>query len=207
MIGFYDYTVILTYAGLSFGILGIFNSINGNPFMGIVCLLFAGLCDMFDGKVARTKKRDKQEKDFGIQIDSLSDLICFGILPIIIGYAIGLDKIIYVPIFILYVLGALIRLAYFNVLENVRQIKFTTVLKEYTGLPVTSVALIFPFIYIFKSNMGDYFPLLYAIMMILISILFVLKIKIKKPNIKIMLLFIVIGLIELIFILKCCKLI
>jgi hypothetical protein len=43
---------------------------------------------MFDGKVARTKKdRTEQEKSFGIQIDSLSDLVSFGVLPAVIGFA------------------------------------------------------------------------------------------------------------------------
>ena len=40
----------------------------------------AGFCDMFDGKIASTRKRTRQEKRFGIQIDSLSDLACFGIM-------------------------------------------------------------------------------------------------------------------------------
>ena len=121
MIGYYNYTVILTYLGLTSSIIGIYYSMEYHPFIGILCLLFSGLCDMFDGKVARTKKRSKQEKDFGIQLDSLSDLVCFGILPITIGYSIGLESPAYLPIFVLYVLGALIRLAYFNTLENIRQ--------------------------------------------------------------------------------------
>ena len=160
MIGYYNYTVILTYLGLTSSIIGIYYSMEYHPFIGILCLLFSGLCDMFDGKVARTKKRSKQEKDFGIQLDSLSDLVCFGILPITIGYSIGLESPAYLPIFVLYVLGALIRLAYFNTLENIRQEKSDLVLTSYTGLPVTSVALILPFLYIFK-NIIPYFAFVY----------------------------------------------
>lgn len=199
MIGYYNYTVILTYLGLTSSIIGIYYSMEYHPFIGILCLLFSGLCDMFDGKVARTKKRSKQEKDFGIQLDSLSDLVCFGILPITIGYSIGLENPAYLPIFVLYVLGALIRLAYFNTLENIRQEKSDLVLTSYTGLPVTSVALILPFLYIFK-NIIPYFAFVYLATLLIIAILFVSTIKIKKPTFKTMLIFIAIGLLELLLI-------
>ena len=81
MIGFYDYTVILTYLSLMSGTIGIMLCLNGmgHPYLGMFFLLFSGLCDTFDGKVARSKKdRTTQMKKFGIQIDSLSDLLAFG---------------------------------------------------------------------------------------------------------------------------------
>ena len=84
MIGFYDYTVILTYLSLMSGTIGIMLCLNGmgHPYLGMFFPLFSGLCDTFDGKVARSKKdRTTQVKKFGIQIDSLSDLIAFGMLP------------------------------------------------------------------------------------------------------------------------------
>ena len=86
MIGFYNYTVILTYLGTLSGFLGITFAFNEKPLIALICLIFAGLCDMFDGKVASTKQRTQQEKRFGIQIDSLSDVICFGVLPAVIVY-------------------------------------------------------------------------------------------------------------------------
>ena len=90
MIGFYDYTVILTYLSILSGTTGIILCLNGvgHPYLGMFFLLFSGLCDTFDGKVARSKKdRTEQMKKFGIQIDSLSDLIAFGVLPACIGIA------------------------------------------------------------------------------------------------------------------------
>ena len=90
MIGFYNYTVVLTYLSLLSAGAGIMVSLSGkgHPYLGIFFLLFCGLCDAFDGKVARTKKnRSEIEKNFGIQIDSLSDIVAFGILPACIGVA------------------------------------------------------------------------------------------------------------------------
>lgn len=81
MIGFYDYTVVVTYISLVSSILGMFCAIDGKLTLAVSCLAFSGLCDMFDGKIARTKKnRTDDEKSFGIQIDSLCDIVCFGMI-------------------------------------------------------------------------------------------------------------------------------
>lgn len=69
MLGVYDYTVILTYISLMVSIGGMLFSLNGDCRMALVCLAISGLCDMFDGKVARTKKdRTEVEKRFGIRL-------------------------------------------------------------------------------------------------------------------------------------------
>lgn len=200
MIGFYDYTVLLTYLGFSSGMIGLFLAITGNTFWAIFCLMFSGLCDMFDGKVARTKKkRTTEERHFGVQLDSLSDLVCFGVLPAVIGYSLGIKNTYLIPLIVIYPLAALIRLAYFNVLEITRN--SSSPVKEYTGLPVTSSALIFPFIYIFRKFLGCYFIFIYGFMLFIVALLFVSKIKIKKPNMKVMVGFIIIGVIEILLIL------
>lgn len=80
MLGVYDYTVVLTYISLMISIGGMMFAVNGHLHLGVMCLAISGLCDMFDGKIARTKKnRTEDEKRFGIQIDSLSDIVCFGV--------------------------------------------------------------------------------------------------------------------------------
>ena len=92
MIGFYNYTVILTYMSLASAVVGITQVFEGHERIAILCLLISGICDLFDGKVARHKKdRTDQEKLFGIQIDSLCDLVAFGVLPACIGYNMGFN--------------------------------------------------------------------------------------------------------------------
>lgn len=87
MLGIYDYTVVLTYVSLMVSIGGMMLSVNGHLNLAVLCLAISGLCDMFDGKIARTKKdRTEEEKCFGIQIDSLCDIVCFGVGPAIICY-------------------------------------------------------------------------------------------------------------------------
>ena len=144
MLGIYNYTVILTYIGFLSGFAGILCAFGGHLTAAVLCLVGAGVCDVFDGKVASTKKdRTRSEKRFGIQIDSLSDLVCFGVLPAIIVYSLGGTWVRTVACAV-YVLCALIRLAWFNVDEEARQDFDTGRRKVYLGLPVTSAAAIFP---------------------------------------------------------------
>ena len=66
MLGVYDYTVVLTYVSLMVSIGGMMFAVNGHLHLGVMCLAISGLCDMFDGKIARTKKnRTEVEKRFG----------------------------------------------------------------------------------------------------------------------------------------------
>lgn len=68
MIGFYDYTVVVTYISLVSSILGMFCAIDGRLTLAVSCLAFSGLCDMFDGKIARTKKnRTDDEKSLAFR--------------------------------------------------------------------------------------------------------------------------------------------
>lgn len=204
MLGFYNYTVILTYLSLCSGITGIFfclMSPTSHPGLATICLLFSGLCDAFDGRVARMRTQStEQEKRFGIQLDSLCDLVCFGVLPCCIGYSVGMRSPLYIPVFCLFTLAALIRLAYFNVTEEERQQKTTEKRKNYSGLPVTSSSLIFPFFFlaVFINSFKEYMQFIYLGALVVTGALFVIKsLKIKKPTFKGILVLIFMGLIEL----------
>lgn len=221
MIGFYDYTVLLTYFSLLSASAGIIVSLSGPggeyPYLGIFFLLFCGLCDAFDGKVASTKKkRSTMEKNFGIQIDSLSDLVAFGVLPVCIGaamlrtspffqsvlhigdsiwYCVSIRFLLHV-ILVLYVLAALIRLAYFNVTEEERQKKEKGTRKSYTGLPVTSASLIFPAIMLLQYIISVDITLIYFVAMIFTGVAFLLKFQLKKPGLRGILLMVLFGFVE-----------
>ncbi len=197
MLGFYNYTVILTYLSLFSSLGGIFAAFAGHSLWAVACLMVSGLCDAFDGKIARTRlKSTDQEKRFGIQIDSLCDLVCFGILPCCIGYSIGMKRPFYLLIFFIYLLAALIRLAYFNVMEEERQQQTNERRRFYCGLPVTSVSLILPVVYAIRIGCGKWGTPLFAAAMLLIAFLFVCNFKLRKPGLRGILLLIAIGLLE-----------
>ena len=181
MIGFYNYTVILTYIGTAFGFVGITYAWAGNLKAALICLMFAGFCDMFDGKIASTKKRTRQEMRFGIQIDSLSDLFCFGALPAMITLCACGIKPINTAIGVIYFLCALIRLAWFNVDEEERQLTEEGSRKTYLGLPVTSSAVIVPVL----MGTGLYLRLpvdkIFPWILLAVAIAFITPFKLKKP--------------------------
>lgn len=183
MIGFYNYTVILTYIGMISGFVGISFAAAGELKAALICLVIAGFCDMFDGKIASTMKRTTSEKRFGIQIDSLSDLICFGALPaMIMCSCAAFSRPICIGIGALYLLCALIRLAWFNVDEEERQGKEDGCRHTYLGLPVTSSALIVPFAF----GISCYFELptqyIAPAVLALVAVAFLTPFKLKKPG-------------------------
>ena len=143
----------------------------------------AGFTDVIDGIVARSNKnRSDSAKAFGIQIDSLSDLLSFGVLPAIFVYVVGKGQRFVAVIAALYVLCALIRLAYFNVLEEDRQKETDEAREKYLGIPVTTIAIILPAMYIFYlykiCKRMIYFPIL----LVIIAIGFLAPVEIKKPK-------------------------
>jgi len=184
VIGFYDYTVVLTYVSLMVSLFGMTLASNGHYKMAIVCLAISGLCDMFDGKIARTKKnRTEEAKKFGIQIDSLCDVVCFGAFPIVICYSMGIRDVLGVAILLLYGVAGVIRLAFFNVMEEIRQNQTTENRKYYQGLPITSSSVALPLMYVIRPLFSDdIFLILVRIMMLLIGVLFITDFKFKKPS-------------------------
>lgn len=191
MLGYYDYSMWLTYASLISAVTGLAVSVSGqgHPYWGMLCLLLCGLCDSFDGRVARRKAdRTEQEKNFGIQVDSLSDLVAFGVLPV--GIGVGLYRRLGVSFSLqgtgaagqelplaavivagaLYVLAGLIRLAYFNVTEQELQASGDKKREYYSGLPITMASLFVPTflmaVYLFNSPLAAVigYPLLLAVL-------------------------------------------
>ncbi|MBR6557866.1 MAG: CDP-alcohol phosphatidyltransferase family protein [Clostridia bacterium] len=193
MIGYYNYTVILTYIGTVSGLLGIMSILRGNAAVALFCLIFAGLCDMFDGKVASTMERTRQEKKFGIQIDSLSDVICFGVLPALIVYFVVGETIVAAVTSSVYLLCALIRLAWFNVDEEERQGREDGCRKVYLGLPVTTSALLVPFFMGIGGLLKVSIAFLYPWFLLLIAAAFITPFHIKKPKLVGKIIMIVIG--------------
>lgn len=181
MIGYYNYTVILTYASLASAVVGIVNAFNGNIKFAIICLMFCGICDMFDGSVARLRKRTDEEVSFGAHIDSLTDLVAFGVLPATILYGLGLKNVLGIVIMVLYVLAALIRLAYFDVQEMFEINKDKDFKRtHFTGLPVTNASIILPSAMAIFSFFDVNFIWVYGIFLVATGIAFVTPFKMKK---------------------------
>lgn len=194
MIGFYDYTVVLTYLSLCSTVFGMTQAIDGRFRTAIVCLALSGLCDMFDGKVARKKKnRSSDQKLFGVQIDSLCDVICFGAFPALLSYILGVRGILGGIGIAYFCVCAVIRLGFFNVLETNRQLKEDGANKYYHGLPVTSITIILPFVFLLSFvTTEDTFKWILLATLYVVGTLFILNFKLKKPSNKLLFLFVII---------------
>lgn len=197
VIGFYDYTVVLTYLGMVLAFLGIIKVLNASYKDAIFCLMLAGVCDMFDGMVARTKCRNASEKHFGIQIDSLCDLISFGVLPALFVYTISGNNPMVGLLCCVYALCGLIRLAYFNVQEYERQRQTNDKRESYLGVPITTAAIILPLGYLLYEKIPMVGSWIFPVITVLLGVGFVAGIEIKKPNLVGKVLMVVVGLLEI----------
>lgn len=111
---------LITTANMFFGFFGIIRAINGDYTIAAYALVAAAVFDLLDGRVARLTK---SESSFGAQYDSLCDLISFGLAPSLLLFLWALQpygRIGWLACFFYVACGAL-RLARFNVYENIKE--------------------------------------------------------------------------------------
>lgn len=180
-VGKWNKSVILTYIGAMLSVLGMFCAfhLTNGVKHAMICMMFSGICDMFDGVVARKCKRTEEEKHFGVELDSLVDVISFVIFPIIIAMAMGLNQWYHLLVFLLFSICGVARLAYFNILveDSSKPVKY------YQGLPVTFIAFLYPIFYIFKLCVSTaVLNIIFTILLLLVAFFFVLKVKVPKTR-------------------------
>ena len=176
-LGVYHPSVLLTYLGLSLSLYGIFFS--KSPAFSLILLILAGLCDTFDGMVANSFQRNDLEKAFGVQIDSLSDLISFGVfsVQIFLQYFAKFGVFSFL-LSVLYLLSVVTRLAYFNASGGEKKDYFTGLAVTYASFFIPLYGLFSVYFSIEKILPGE---LLYT----LLAFFFVFNFKMKKPSLKI----------------------
>jgi CDP-diacylglycerol--serine O-phosphatidyltransferase len=180
LIGYYNKSVIATYLGLSVAVVGIALAMTGKIQFALFCLMVCGLCDMVDGPIARRCARGEDEKSFGIQIDSLADLVCFGALPAVVCLAAGGVSWYAAIASAFFVLAAVIRLGYFNVQEINRVRTDPGRRKSYDGLPVTSAALIIPAFAAADALISASLRGFYAAPLLVVGLLYISPFRIPK---------------------------
>lgn len=181
MIGFWEKSVFVTYFGAFCAICGLLYGLKTNnldyAFVGII---IAGVADMFDGKVARkNKNRTESQKDFGVEIDSLADIICFILIPVIILYEVGLNNIYQIIILALYGICGIIRLGYYNVVMSDKN----KAIEYYTGLPVPVSVIVLGTVWILSKIVGFVNAneiIIFTILVPIMGYLHISKIKVKK---------------------------
>jgi CDP-diacylglycerol--serine O-phosphatidyltransferase len=158
---------IATLFNLSLGAFAIIAISTGQPRLALLLIFVAAFTDRLDGMIAR---RFKIESDFGKQLDSLSDLISFGVAPALLIYN-GLYLEYGLPVIfavILYIICGAVRLARFNVSHNPGY---------FIGIPITVAGTILTFSYLFIQSSPYGFHLYFTV---LLALLMVSPFKVKK---------------------------
>ena len=178
MLGFWNRAVYITYFGAFAAVCGLLLAFNeGNVDYAFVGMIIAAVCDMFDGKIARhIKGRKEIEKDFGVQIDSLADVICFITIPAITLYFFGLREIYQIVLLALYVVCGIVRLAYFNVAMSDKN----KAIECYQGLPVPVSVAVFGLVWLLLKVVSFDAVIVYTILVPIVGLLHISKIRIRK---------------------------
>jgi CDP-diacylglycerol--serine O-phosphatidyltransferase len=145
--GIYILPNLFTSLNLFFGFFAIILSIEGNFTLAATLIIIAGLCDGLDGKIARATRTTSK---FGVEYDSLADLVSFGIAPAIMFYLwvlTPLGRLGWLAGFLFAVCGAL-RLARFNTQAGSAGNDF------FTGLPIPAAAGTLATMILFCQRLG-----------------------------------------------------
>ena len=152
---------LVTLFNLISGMLSIYFSIKSDFVLASIFLFLAVIFDLLDGKIARLLKLESR---LGKELDSLSDLVSFGVAPAFLSILL-FDKILILIISILFVCAGAFRLARFNVTNK----------KIFEGMPITLNGIIFPILFFINSS---YYIFIFAL--IISSFLMISKIKVKR---------------------------
>ena len=136
--GIYILPNLLTTGNLLCGFWAIISVFQERFYFAAVAILLAAVFDVFDGKVAKLSGATSK---FGMQYDSLADLISFGVAPALLAFSWALrpyGKFGWLAAFLFVACGA-IRLARFNVLASTGETKY------FKGLPIPVAAAMIAF--------------------------------------------------------------
>lgn len=153
---------MFSFTGVFFGFFSVLLVLNANFLGASVLLLLAALVDVIDGKMARFMK---QENGFGKNIDSLCDIVSFGLAPALFFSAMLPGYLKFIPF--LLILGGAYRLARFNVSRT---------RGYFVGMPITFNGVIIPVMYLLSLTDAR----IIVAVCIVVFVLMVSRIKIKK---------------------------
>lgn len=159
-----------TLSNLGCGVLSLMMTFEENYIWACLFILFAGFIDRYDGRVARYLK---VSSEMGKELDSLADLVSFGVAPSILVFNIynlsTLGFLGYILVLLLPISGAY-RLARYNI---------TQFEGEFSGIPIT-IAGMFMALYCLVTLNHNAAPELTILLILVLSYLMVSRLKIRK---------------------------
>lgn len=158
---------LITICNLSFGGASIMATLNEAYSYSVLFIFIAALLDRYDGKIAR---KYNQETELGKQLDSMSDIISFGVAPTLLLYENVLVNfnVAGMVMAILYIACGALRLARFNITESTGY---------FVGLPITAAGTFLAFSSLITPYVGFAF---YMFLFPILSILMISTFSVKK---------------------------
>ena len=120
---------LFTIGNLLCGVLSITLNMSGFLAAASILIFFSAVFDLIDGRVARILKVNSE---FGVQLDSLADIVSFGVAPALIFHSIETPSLLTSLTFMLFPIMGALRLAKFNVKPTIGYFK---------GLPIPAAGL------------------------------------------------------------------
>ena len=158
-------TNAITLIGIICAITGMLLCLIGKTGYAAVLLIISGICDGFDGYFAKKTRKPNQSSEYGVELDSLADIVCAGVFPIILSMSLGFTNWYNLIIYILFVMCGITRLTYYNVNSADKN--------YFNGVPITVSAFAIPMVYFVFRNSVESLPF----MIVLMSTLIILSIS------------------------------
>jgi len=170
-----DLPNICSLIGLFCSVLAIYFATVGMFHAAMICMIWAVCFDWTDGIIARNMKGRTEVQGFlGAQLDSLIDIVSFGICPAIVLLSYGSFSPWYIPGAFIIIAAAALRLSYFNVFGLVDK-------SSYTGMAMDNNCIILVFVFLFSGLFShSTFSIILYVLILLLAALNVAPIKTPK---------------------------
>ncbi len=175
---FFNLPNLVTMTGIAAGVGCALSAAAGAVPGALALLIVAGICDLFDGLLARRVVLTDQARLFGARLDSIADMASFGLAPSVLLYAAGLQSPLEVLLLILFTGCAAWRLAYFDTVGMTT----TGTTSYYTGLPTTYVALVLPLMLLSGFLGAATMRVIAIVTAVTLAAAMVSSVKIPKPR-------------------------
>jgi len=173
-----DVANALTLTGLVAAVACCLLAMNGLLAYAVVALMLSGVCDLFDGFVARRLNRSSHQRRFGGHLDSVVDACSFGFAPVVLMYAAGLNSPAEILLLVFFATCAVWRLAYFDTVG----LKADGRKRYFHGLPTTYVAVVLPLAFLAGFFGETWLRVSVGVAMVGLAVAMISTFPVRKPT-------------------------
>lgn len=168
----------LTLAGVCFAFAGMGMAMTQHFMLALLCLLICGLCDAFDGVLARRRERSEKMQTFGAVLDALAKAVSFGVLPAVITLQMARNLFSAVA-GLMYLLAVLVRLAR----EAARLLHGERDWRSSAGLPAEWSAILYPLaVLAVRLLKNDWQRYISPAVLLVLAVFYLLPLHVRRPD-------------------------